>query len=235
MLHNLQRFVRAVVEAGVSIPGRATADFLRQVRRRSSLRLAHTFEGSFGIHLETSEDELSLFANDESPVFRAVSSVVDLLDGRADEQEMLEALGDVGESAKRPYTEILRQLERNRADVTVHWATVDGMRETHLRPNTAAARRQRLERVHVSTRTRSVVGRLDEAGKRRGYFEFISDDGELIKGRVADDILPVLKLFFDEPCQALFTVTVVHDEITGLEKEKYRLDQLAPPGQPIFD
>jgi hypothetical protein len=235
VLHSLQRFVRAVVEAGVSVPGRATTDFLRQVRRRSSLRLAHTFEGSFGIHLETSEHELSLFANDESPVFRAVSAVVELLDGHADEQQMLDALGDVGESAKRPYADILRQLERNHADVTVNWATVDGIREAHLRPNTAAIRRQRLERVHVSTQTRSVLGRLDEAGKRRGYFEFIGDDGELIKGRVADDALPVLKLYFDEPCQALFTVTVVHDEITGIEKEKYRLDRLAPPGKPIFD
>ena len=189
VLRDIQLIVRGVVEAQSRAITRGKESF-RQLRRRSALRLANTYPGSFGLHLETTDDQFDLLGEDISPVFRAISAVVNLVDEQPDDQELLSSLTELGEKPTKMYTGLLRHLDQFNASIRVSWPTIAGTRTGRLSPVVAAKRRQRLERVHLKTRIRYADGRLDEAGIRRGYFEFITDGDELIKGRVADEAVP---------------------------------------------
>ena len=233
VLHDLQNLVRDMVADQAPRSAR-TGPLRRQVVRQSALRVAGTFNGSFGIRLESVNDQLEMEGSEISPMYSAFDSLLGLINGEANEGAFLDSFIPLGSRSKSQYRKLLRHLSRNDATIRVEWPTTKGVRAGVLRPWQAKERLGRLRRVKEQVSGKSVTGVLSGAVTRTGYFELETEDEEYF-GKVHPDIMPIVATFFQKRCSAYITTTVVEDEGTGDRKVYHRLDLLGPPDVSLFD
>jgi hypothetical protein len=157
-----------------------------------------------------------------------------LFDQDESDEAIFAAVDILGRRGIQKYGDMLYRIASERAEVRVGWATRTGTRRVSMGYRTAAQRRSRLESIEVTTLSRSEEGRLDEAGIRRGYFEFITEEKAVLSGRVNPVLVQDLEKYFNKACRALFTVTIVTDRVSGKSSQSFRLDALVNPGEAFF-
>jgi hypothetical protein len=208
------------------------------IQDASAMRLVGTFPGSFGLALEGPRaTELSLLAMlddpDEAdrPTFeRAVENVFDVLEqvepseeGHTDE-DVLGALATVGARAHGHLRRLASAIASRNANAQLQLTVPDHETRTVTFSRPAAERLERvLTTVEASEREVQMRGRLVGASLVRDNFELELEDGTVIRGKVADEVLPILREFFSESCTATLRVSTVRSTVDGTVAERHTL------------
>jgi hypothetical protein len=225
-LRNFQSIVTASVGSAVGRMARS-GRFSESLRTITTLRLVDTFQGSFGVHLETSEEQLEL--SGENFIAEAVDSLMHLMTAEGDET-VFEALGPFDARAVVNYRRFLEHLKANQADLEVSWYSVSGTQKIRLTAERAGRISRRLAQFKkTEQRAAWVPGRLDGAIKTSGFFQFITEGNQTISGDVAKSVLDRLREYYDRECEAFVTTLVVTDAATGEVKTWYKLEDLRNP------
>lgn len=225
-LRNFQSIVTASVGSALGRMARS-GRFNESLRNQSTLRLVETFPGSFGLHLETSDEQLELSGSNF--IAEAVDSLMDLMTAEGDEA-VFEALEPFDARAVVNYRRFLEHLKANRADMEVSWHSVAGAQSVRLTAERAGSISRRLAQFKkTEERAEWIQGRLDGAIKTKGFFQFITHAGLILSGNVAKSVLDRLREYYDRECEAFVTTVVVTDAATGDVKTWHRLDDLRMP------
>ena len=228
MLRDLQRVVQNIVASAAGATGRA-GPIAQAIRERSTLRFAGSFAGSFGMRLETAAQEFDL--DDAGSVAQTLDSLVRLIDTNEETPALLEAVAPLNARARASYMTLLDHLRESGGEMQVMWTSTRGPRRARLSAERAERVLSKLRQVDEIESLRSYRGVLDGAIKTRGIFEFRTTDDRLIAGAVAPDVIPQLRDFFDQSCEALITTREVTDRITGDRRIYYRLERLTEVGK----
>lgn len=224
-LTRLQRVLEAMVASASGLKSRM-ASLPKQIQKKAGLRVSATFAGSFGVALETQEQEPSLF-EDPSSIGHSISAFLKLVHGVESSEELLDAMEPLNARARTRYMELLQHLAENGADMRVEWPTGTAVSSASLRASQAKKLKERLSRVSEAESIKSYRGTLDGALKNRAIFEFKTEDGEVYTGRLGPGVLDQLSSFhYEEPCIATITTRIVFDEATGTQRVFHRLERL---------
>lgn len=225
MLQDLQRVVEAIVATSHGVLTR-TSSLPQAVRKRAALRFAGSFAGSFGMELETVEQELDL--GDPAAMGSSIQSLVNLL--QVGEQDaVLDSLGALNSRGRVRYMELLSDLAKSGATMRVDWPSTNGRVSASLRASQAKKLHARLSNVSEKEWIRSYRGTLDGALKNRGLFEFRTENDDVFSGRLGPGVMDDLKRFhYEEPCIATISTREVTDAVTQDRRQFHRLERLQP-------
>jgi hypothetical protein len=224
----LRNFQTVITSTVGSVRGRMARSgrFSELLRSGTTLRVVETFPGSFGLHLETSEEQIEL--DGMSYVAEAVRSLVELMEVE-DDETMLKALEPFDARAIVSYRRMLDHLKNNHADLSLQWYTTRGQREVKLSARRAERVSARLaQALHTKERLAWHKGTLDGAIKTKGFFQFITESDQVFSGSVAKAALEQLRDFYDRACEALITTIEITDAATGEVKTSHKLENLRP-------
>jgi hypothetical protein len=225
MLQDLQRVVEAMVATTHGVFTR-TSSLPKGVRKRAALRFAGSFAGSFGMELETADQELEL--GDPSSIGAAIRSLVQLLQV-GDDAAIIDSLDALNSRGRIRYMEMLNDLAKSGATMRVEWPSVSGRVSASLRAAQAKKLHDRLSHVSEQEWMKSYRGTLDGALKNRGVFEFRTSENEIFTGRLGPGVLEDLKQFhYEEPCIATISTREVVDAVTQDRRAFHRLEKLRP-------
>jgi hypothetical protein len=224
-LRNFQTVVTAAVGSAVGRMARS-GRFHEALRAQATLRVTESFQGSFGVHLETSGEQLEF--DQTSFVAEAVRNVIDLL-SVDDAEDIVTALQPFDARAIVNYQRMLNHLKANRAEMALRWHSVEGDREVRISAKQAERISQRLSQFkRTEERTVWHSGVLDGAIKTQGFFQFISNGGETFNGSVAKSTLDRLRDYYDRACEAFISTVRMTDSVTGETKTWHQLEDLRP-------
>ena len=227
MLQDLQRVVEAMVATSQGVATRKSS-LPRAVKNRAALRFAGSFAGSFGMELETAEQELEL--NDPSSMGTAIKSLVQLLQV-GDQDAIIDSLAALNSRGRIRYMELLNDLAKSGATMRVEWPSTKGRVSAALRASQAKKLHERLSHVSEKEWIKSYRGTLDGALKNRGVFEFRTEDDQVFSGRLGPGVLDELRNFhYEEPCIATISTREVVDAVTQDRRQFQRLERLQPIG-----
>jgi hypothetical protein len=230
LLEDLQNLVRSIA-ASASGSASRTGPLTESVRQRAGLRFAASFPGSFGMRIETGEQELDL--DDAGSQLHTFGALLDLLNGEQGE-DLLGSLTPLNPRARSHYVTLLEHLSASGADVRIRWGTTKGPRTVALRARQARRIADRLTRIAIQESIHSYEGLLDGAMRTRGLFEFHANDGRVFAGEIAPNIPQDLREFFLGPCVALITTRQLRDTTTGDVRIHHRLEQLGRVEDGLF-
>jgi hypothetical protein len=227
MLQDLQRVVEAIVATSQRVSTRRSS-LPQAVKSRAALRFAGSFAGSFGMELETAEQELEL--GDPSSVGSAIKELVHLLQV-GDQDAIIDSLDALNSRGRVRYMELLDNLAKSGATMRVDWPSTTGRVSATLRASQAKRLHQRLSHVSEKEWMKSYRGTLDGALKNRGIFEFRTEDDQVFSGRLGPGVLDELKNFhYEETCTATISTREVVDAVTQDRRQFHRLERLQPIG-----
>ncbi|HET7234566.1 MAG TPA: hypothetical protein VFJ16_31430 [Longimicrobium sp.] len=227
-LRNFQTVVTSAVGSAMGRMARS-GRFSETLRADTTLRVVETFAGSFGVHLETSVEQLDL--EDFSFVSEAVRNLMDLMQADA-ESEVMDALAPFDARAIANYRHMLEHLKNSGADLDLQWHSATGAKRVRLTAQRAERVSTRLAQFKkTAERIAWSRGVLDGAIKTKGFFQFITEDKHVFSGAVAKSVLEQLRDFYDRDCEALITTTEITDAATGELKTAHRLEKLRHAGE----
>ena len=194
------------------------------VRSATQLRLVGTFPGSFGLSLagpppvSVQGDFLAILdeADVESrPVFeRSVSLMLDVfekteasLTGGSTSDEILSLLSGLGSRAHAHLRSLVSALVSSDAAARFTFnPPFAPQRSITLRRPGAERLRRVLDESSIEESELRLTGRLAGASTIRDNFELETTDGTVIRGKVDDNIRPLLREFFDSDCTVTLRV-----------------------------
>lgn len=204
------------------------------VRDVTSMKLAGTFAGSFGLRLEGPtveiEEQAELDLAGAGPVLstfeRSVGTLFDAIDA-AEDDNYEENVRTVMSKMGRRGVVHLRALAVQFSASTNRMTLVSTSGAQERRTVIARTVAQRITSVaddteieEVETRVR---GRLVGASLARRTFELETEDETLIKGSVGPNVLGYLSRYFDTDCVAVMNVTSATSRIDGSASPSYLL------------
>lgn len=223
VLVKLQKLVTSML-AGERSESALTGPIKNSIRKASELQFAGSFAGSFGMRLEAIPEQPDL--DGSTPLGPTLQAVVELLEAKDNPEMVLERVSRLNVRAAKDYTELIGELSSNEADMRVVWPRLTGETEVSLRSNEAKRLRDILKDVHTETSGRYYWGKLDISNRRHGRFGFQTDQGEIFDGTVEEQLIPDLRLYYDQHCKAWIETKVVRHLQTGLVRRSHRLQEL---------
>jgi len=221
----LQRVVEAMVASASGLKTRI-ASLPKRIQNKAGLRVSAAFAGSFGVALETQEEEPSLF-EDPTSLGHSIAALLDLVRDVEGTEDLLDIMEPLNARARTRYMELLQHLAQSGADMRIEWPTGSTVRKASISATQARKLQDRLSRVTEAESIKSYRGTLDGALKNRAVFEFKTDDGEVYSGRLGPGVLDQLRQFhYEEPCIATITTREVFDQATGTRRVFHRLERL---------
>ncbi|MFG0252757.1 MAG: hypothetical protein ACF8NJ_07795 [Phycisphaerales bacterium JB038] len=222
-LQSLQSLVYALTSQVLG-HRRPTGVWPENVLQRSTLQVAETFPGSFGVKLEALDQQLDI--EGELAIQPALEDLFAVIGSETTGRDFLAELGPIGPRARSHLRAFVEHVAKSEAEVRLRWPRTDGQWEAKLSPTRAHDLADLLQRIEEEDRLQTEVGRLEGAIIRTRYFELILDDERIISGRVSPDTQADIADFFGHRVEATLLVTKVTDRGTGTEKETYRLLEL---------
>jgi hypothetical protein len=223
LLGKLQDVARSFVAA---MAGRATAagPIPQPLQRMAKLRFAGSFAGSFGMVLETADEQRELEITGAAPLADALSTLLDLLESGADRVRLLDGLGSLGERARSHYRDLLQNIAKEQATLEVVWPTVSGPRAARIKASTARRAAAVLAQVKEETEYEVRTGLLTGANVRLGTFELVDDRAEVIAGRISRQIPEEIRV----GQRVTVHIHVTRLYFAGMDRPKrhYRLDEI---------
>lgn len=232
LLERLQKLITAIAGAASGSLAR-TGPIKKRIARRSRLRLAGTFSGSFGLRLEAVGEQLEL--EGMSVVAPAFDALLELLESGEDSDRLLQSLAPVGARATSEYRALLEHLRVGQAGVRVAWPGVLRTREASIRPGAAERIANRLNRVEQRQWAETKTGELHMGDRRDLKFGFTTDGGDVFRGTISPDLLEDVTEFFGKRCRAYIVITEAIDTLTKDVRRHYRLLELRSLDQSAAD
>lgn len=236
-LSRLQETVTSVAHAVTGYPNaRSTRPAIAEKTR---LTFAGAAFSSFGVVLEgTFEPTQQALIEDVGPAFglleESVVRIFDVLEtgsvSSADEDELMDSVADLGRRAVKHLRDLSVVLGRQSEPIKFEWNGADVRhRRVTLSAGELTTLQQFLSGVDTLVEQLTVPGVLVGARTDRGKFFFRSDKGRTYAGAMTDELRPLVREFFDRPCQARLEVTIARSRVSGREGRSYFLLELLPP------
>lgn len=251
VLSSLQEAVSSIAQA---VTGKATAraSLPEALRNATSLSVAGTFAGSFGVMLRGPVDEAveaALQAGQdplvehvtETALDLAVAVVLDVIDlagdGTVDDGPIIEVVLPLGGRAFKHLKELSDVVVDRNLIATLTWRSL-GREARQSTMDKGAARRLNdvLTANRVNETLNKIQGRLGTASEfRGGRIEILQPNGEVVSARVADELVPRLGEFYSHDVEADALVTTARSVATGIERSSYfvtglsTVDDASPP------
>ena len=219
------------------IIGRTTArgQIPGTIQESVALRVAAALPGSLNLRLVPAvpESQEPLFDADadgdgRSLLDLSLERLIAIVSQTTESREVLLGLiADAGPRAASHLHALTKVLVDNQVSIDMHWRSPRGSLHGGLSTRVAGVLREVLEDVSDETRERVMTGRIVGANLVRSTFDLqiAEPDGTVITGKVHDDALEDLELFFGEQCTA--TVEVRESSLrSGETKETYTLLRL---------
>jgi hypothetical protein len=229
-LDTLQHTVTSVGQALVGEPTRRGA-IRGDIRKATSLSLAATFSGSFGLHLTTAEPELQpdQFEGSHEVLERSLASVLETLDvaveGNGD--AVREHAAALGPRAFARLQSLVHLLAAEGVTASFEWRSATRVLTSTVTSAQLSRAREALSTTTVAQNDVVVVGRLVGASLVRGRFELETSTGIILAGAIDPNLLERVADYFGEECQATLRMTTVHSLAERSENASYVLLNLA--------
>ncbi|MDY7104646.1 MAG: hypothetical protein S0880_25965 [Actinomycetota bacterium] len=229
----LQEAVTAIGQA-LDFTATSRAPVPGAVRDVTSMKLAATFAGSFGLRLEGPttelEEQVELDLAGSGPTRstfeRSVETLFDAIDA-AEEDNYEENVRAVMSKMGRRGVVHLRALAVQFSSSTNRMTLVSTSGAEERRTVIARTVAERIATVADATEMQDVEtrvrGRLVGASLARKTFELETEDETLIKGSVGPNALGYLSRYLDTECVALLNVTSATSRIDGSASPSYLL------------
>lgn len=214
------------------IIGRTTArgQIPGTIQESVALRVAAALPGSLNLRLVPAvpESQTPLFEGDASSLLElSVERLIDIVSQTTSREALLGLVADAGPRAASHLHALTKVLVDNQMSIDLDWRSPRGSLHGELSTRVAGVLREVLEDVSDETRERVMTGRIVGGNLVRSTFDLqiAEPDGTVITGKVHDDALEDLELFFGEHCTA--TVEVRESSLrSGETKETYTLLRL---------
>jgi hypothetical protein len=207
------------------------------ITNRTRLRLVGTFAGSFALALAGPPEDVQLELLDEpaAPLLvRSVTRMLDVLAAAGDredpEQAIVEQVADLGERAARLIVDLADATLRVDAPTEFVWRAPETDQDRVVSFNRLMATRLRdvLSAAETVEEEVEVRGVLEAADKLSRTFKILSEQDEVISGRVDVDVLDRLRDYFDRPVRATLLAGTSRSP-AGKSATKYILTRFAGP------
>jgi hypothetical protein len=230
VLRSLQASLASIAQ---SLSGAATRAGLipAHIRESVELRIVDAAPGSLDMKLVPAfpADQLALFAEEGSaPLLEAsLERVLRVLAlATAPRDAVLGEIAELGQRATSHLGELSKALAVNQASADLEWNSPRGSAAAHIDSFGAATLQALLSEVHEETENEVYTGRLVGGSLVRRSFELEIDDDIVLRGKVAEDVLPMIEDLFGQRCSAVVEVRRLSLS-SGEEREAYRLLSLA--------
>lgn len=211
----LAPFQDSLASIAQSTVGRPTArgQLPGTIHESVALRVAVALPGSLHLRLVPAvpESQAPLFDEQHSLLEVSVNSLFSLLTDAVQipEEDTFHHVAAVGPRAASHLHALSKVLAETHASLNLRWRSPRAHYRGSLDSTRAAELRQILEDVTDEVRTRRYSGRMVGGNLIRKTFDLQigeAEDGSLISGKVVDDALEDLELFFGEVCTATIEV-----------------------------
>ncbi|MED7930428.1 hypothetical protein SMD20_39815 [Nonomuraea sp. LP-02] len=238
-LDELQETVSSI---GQALKGSATAfsSIPSEIREQTSLSLEAAAPGSVVLQLRTpadprTEDELPFpDATDQPPplavaaVERLLSVVRDAQPEDLNEDTLVDDVYPLGPRTHKHLNSLLRIMADAGIDAELSLLSpIDGERRAHLRATQARRIHEILKRARVGEEIQEKVGVVRGVSSLRNAFELVTPEGEVLVGKVREDLVPQLRNWYERQVIATLEVTVSQSFTTGITRTKYLLIGMA--------
>ncbi|MDT0263196.1 hypothetical protein [Jatrophihabitans lederbergiae] len=240
LIHELQESVSSI---GQAMRGVATdrSAIPASIRQETAFRLVAVHPGSVELELLGPEDERvttpTLFEETEDlrpePLVGAsVNVLLDLLviAGRHQslDDDLIEAVLPLGPRSFAHLKALANAVVDEEFDVDLGWRSpVMGERVERLDMARSRRLRDALGRTQLIRETTNIRGQLGGASLFRGAFELRTIEGDTVRGRVQQDLVPQLQAWFGRWVIATVETSVSTEAGTGRERPHYLLSGLA--------
>lgn len=201
-------------------------------RNKTKMMVTTTFEGSFGIRLESTEQQLSLFdINSISDYSRdlgdTLNLMLELFDPQSDYKKIHEIFNEINPFARSKYKLLLTQLKEAKLDIGINFGSYkyntsknSYLSYTNIKSILNSLKKQNLK----DTYTDSFVGYLIGGNLDNNNFEFSVINDKAIKGKISKLFTrKSLNLSKDEPCKIEAEIEIKINDITQDEELIYTL------------
>lgn len=220
-LVRLQKLYSSIAQAITTGPTQR-GPISRDISRMTNLRFAETYASSFGMDLFV-EQKFDIFG--ESVATAALQTMFNLLNSTSKENEISRLSAELGPRAVAHLRRVLDDLYRSDSGLSVSWKDLAGTEYKWVAPvEKIADLKNNTSRFKTSDSIeRSIKGVLLGASLLRDRFEFLSEDGDLIEGKLARNAKSKIRDFFAHSCLATIDMVTVEEVVTAEKKTFYTL------------
>jgi hypothetical protein len=238
LLDELQETVSSI---GQALRGSATAfsSIPMDIRQETALVLDTAVPGSVVLHVRGPAapvaEEIELFPVDAEAQSLAITALGRLMSvARSasamdmNEDDLVDDVYPLGPRTYKHLNDLMKIIADEELGVDFSLYSPSKEEETATISAPSARRIQEvLRRTRVAEDRDIVRGELKGVSSLRNAFEVVTPDNRVIRGRVREDLVPSLRLWYEKQILATLEVTVTISLSTGQERKKYLLIGLA--------
>lgn len=222
LLIRLQKLYSSIAQAiteGPTLRGPLSG----QIMAATELRLASTFPSSFGMSLVV---EREAGARNVSHLPSATfERLFGLLATAHTPEAVMQVTGELGGRVLNHYLHVANILRSTDSSLKLEWSDSEGIKHYWLTSAKQAAETVAL--LHgikaVESVTLHLTGRIVGASLLRNRFEMMTDDGQVIEGKVTGNALRSISDYFGQIAKVELDRTTVNDNRSGEAKVYYAL------------
>ena len=226
ILHSVQRLFTSVVQAVTTGPTQR-GPIPTYVERAAKLRLAEVYPSSFGMVVELGADENLVV---RSALERSLQTTFALFNSSTNGEQLLEKAGSLGTRTMSHYRRLISSLQRTETVPKLEWSDPSGnfnvwtANRESLQAAADAVSSIRTER----TEEKVVTGILVGASLLKGTFEVLTEQGDVLEGRIAEHLINSISRAFATRCVAHYTLNETLNRLTGSTKSVVTLTAIGP-------
>ncbi len=228
----IKQLQETVSSIGQALSGEKTqfSSIPSAIRDRTSLSLNATAPGSVVLNILSPQDDSTLFPNDHLVSSLAVDSMQRLISlieaaGREEnDEDIIENIYPLGKRSYNHLRDFLKSLAEPNIDVDFRLSTPEhGERDASLKYTKAKQALSILESVNIAEETISMRGELKGISSARNSFELVSREGTITSGKVREDLVPLLRHWFEKQVIAEMQVTISESRASRNTQKRYLL------------
>lgn len=227
LLIRLQKLYSSIAQAiteGPTLRGPLSG----QITSATELKLASTFPSSFGMSLVVERAENG---GDSSHLPSATfERLFGLLATHQTPEAVMQVTGELGGRVLNHYLHVASILGSTNSSLKLEWSDSEGIKHYWLTSAKEAVETASLLRgiKAVDSVTLHLTGRIVGASLLRNRFEMLTDDGQVIEGKVTGNALRSISSCFGKVSKAELDRTTVHNHRSGDAKTYYALVAIEP-------
>jgi hypothetical protein len=227
LLIRLQKLYSSIAQAiteGPTLRGPLSG----QIMSSTELRLASTFPSSFGMSLVVERQEGEQNA---SPLPSATfERLFGLLATDHTPEAVMQVTGELGGRVLNHYLHVATILKTTDSSLKFEWSDSEGIKHYWL--TSAKQASETVSLLHgikaVASVTLHVTGRIVGASLLRNRFEMMTEDGQVIEGKVTGNALRTISAHFGKVVTVELDKTTVNNNRSGEAKVYYALVAIEP-------
>lgn len=227
LLIRLQKLYSSIAQAiteGPTLRGPLST----QITSATELRLASTFPSSFGMSLvvQRAQGGQSL-SHLPGATFERLFG---LLATDATPEAIMQVTGELGGRVLNHYLHVATILRSTETSLKLEWSDSEGIKHYWITsPKQAAESVALINGIKaVESVTLKIKGRVVGASLLRNRFEIITEDGQVVEGKVSGNALRSISSSFGKVVTAEIDKTIVNDNRSGEAKTYFALVSIDP-------